>query len=72
MWKRSEYKILIEKPTGKHNCQDLVVDGLNIRMHDEEIGLDSSGPGEGPLAGSCEHSNEILGFIKNSRNFLNG
>jgi hypothetical protein len=27
-------------------------------------GLDSSGSGQGPVAGSCEHSNEPLGSIK--------
>jgi hypothetical protein len=27
-------------------------------------GLDSSGSGLGPLAGSCEHSNETLGSIE--------
>jgi hypothetical protein len=27
-------------------------------------GLDSSGLGEGPLVGSCEHGTEPLGFIK--------
>jgi hypothetical protein len=30
MWKRREYKILVGKPTGKHNCQDLAVGGLII------------------------------------------
>jgi hypothetical protein len=27
-------------------------------------GLDSSGSGQGPVAGSCEHGNEPLGSIK--------
>jgi hypothetical protein len=27
-------------------------------------GLESSGSGQGPVAGSCEHSNEPLGSIK--------
>jgi hypothetical protein len=31
--------------------------------------LDSSGSGEGPVAGCCDHSNEPSGFIK-SRGFL--
>jgi hypothetical protein len=30
----------------------------------ERCGLDSSGSGQGPLAGSCELGNELLGFIK--------
>jgi hypothetical protein len=27
-------------------------------------GLDSSGPGQGPVAGCCEHGNELSGSIK--------
>jgi len=27
-------------------------------------GLDSYGSGQGPVAGSCEHGNELLGSIK--------
>jgi hypothetical protein len=27
-------------------------------------GLDPSGSGQGPMAGSCEHSNELSGSIK--------
>jgi hypothetical protein len=27
-------------------------------------GLDASGSGSGPLAGSCEHGNEASSFIK--------
>jgi hypothetical protein len=32
-------------------------------------GLESAGPGEGPIAGSCEHDNELSGSIK-GREFL--
>jgi hypothetical protein len=32
--------------------------------------MDSFGSGQEPVAGSCEHSNESLGFIK-GREFLN-
>jgi hypothetical protein len=40
------------------------------RLHNEELyGLNSSGLGKGPVAGSCEHGNEHLGFIK-GREFL--
>jgi hypothetical protein len=30
----------------------------------ERCGLDASGSGQGPVAGSCEHSNEQFGSIK--------
>jgi hypothetical protein len=32
-------------------------------------GLDSSGSGYGPVEGACEHSNEILSYIKGSQFF---
>jgi hypothetical protein len=32
-------------------------------------GLDSSGSGEGPVAGSCEHGNEPSGSIKGGEFF---
>jgi hypothetical protein len=35
----------------------------------EMCGLDSSGSGQGPLVGSCEHDSEFLGSIK-VREFL--
>jgi hypothetical protein len=34
-----------------------------------EYGLDSSGSGQNPVVGCCEHGNEPLGFTK-SREFL--
>jgi hypothetical protein len=39
----------------------------NIKMYLKEIGwegLDSSGSGQGPVAGCCEHGNEPSGSIK--------
>jgi hypothetical protein len=30
----------------------------------EGCGLDESGSGMGPVAGSCEHGNEASGYIK--------
>jgi len=30
----------------------------------ERCGLDASGSGQGPVAGSCEHGDESLGSIK--------
>jgi hypothetical protein len=43
----------------------------NIKMDLREIGfgLDSTGPGSGLVAGSCEHGNEPSGSIK-AGNFL--
>jgi hypothetical protein len=63
------------KPEGKRPLRSLGCRWENnIRMDIREIvwssyGLDSSGSELGPLAGSCEHSNEHTGFIK-SREFL--
>jgi hypothetical protein len=61
--------ISVRKPEGKrplgrqrHRWED------NIRMDLQAMvgrhGLDSSGSGQGPVAGSCEHSNEPSGSIK--------
>jgi hypothetical protein len=51
----------------RHSCED------NIKMHLRNgvwgCGLDPSDSGKGPVAGSCEHSNEISGFV-NARIFL--
>jgi hypothetical protein len=30
----------------------------------ENVGLNSPGSGEGLVAGSCEHDNELSGFLK--------
>jgi hypothetical protein len=35
-----------------------------LRKHICSVWTDSSGSGQGLLAGSCEHGNEFLGFIK--------
>jgi len=64
---RNATKILVGKPEGKRplgkprpRWED------NIRMDLQKIGcgMDSSGSGQGPVVGSCEHSNEPLGSIK--------
>jgi hypothetical protein len=42
-------------------------DSIKMYLKNNEVrssGLDSSGSGQGPVAGSCEHSNEALGSIK--------
>jgi hypothetical protein len=51
---RTICKILIRKPEGK---KLLLTPGINCLLH-------SSDSGYGPVAGSCEHSNERLGSIK--------
>jgi hypothetical protein len=38
--------------------EDLGVIGM------DQCGLDASGSGQGPVTGSCEHGNEILGPTK--------
>jgi hypothetical protein len=66
---RNAYNIL----DGEH-FEDLGVDGkiileriLGNRV--ERFGLDTSGSGQGPVVGSCEHSNEPSVSIK-GREFL--
>jgi hypothetical protein len=59
---RNTYKILVRKPEGNrplgrpsYRWED------NIRMDLKLVGaygLDESGSGYGPVAGSCEHGNE--------------
>jgi hypothetical protein len=58
---------------------EFLLEGLKRRGQDnikvdlkemvQECGLDSYGPGKGPVAGWCVHSKEPLGSIK-LRNFL--
>jgi hypothetical protein len=62
-------KILVGKPEEKrllrrsrHRWEDNIK--VVLRETVEECGLESSGSGQGPVAGSCEHSNEPLGSIK--------
>jgi hypothetical protein len=66
---RDAYKICVGKPEGKYLREDLGVDGqvmvdciLGNRVR--RCGLDSSGLGQGPVAGSCEDGNEPSGSIK--------
>jgi hypothetical protein len=59
---RNVQKILVGKPEGKR-----LLEGLrhrwedNIKMKELGCGLDSSGSGQGLLAGFCEHSNKPSG-----------
>jgi hypothetical protein len=59
---RNAYKILVGKPEGKRpfgryrrRCEDL----MNTVQ-----GIVSSGSGQGPVRGCCEHGNEPSGSIK--------
>jgi len=65
---RSVYNIFIWKHEGKSHSEDQYVEGkiifewiLGNKL--EDCGLDSTGSGQGPVAGCCEHGNEPSGFI---------
>jgi hypothetical protein len=55
---RNAYTILAENLKVRVHLEDVGVDGK------EERGMDSSRSEKVPVAGSCEHGNEHLGFIK--------
>jgi hypothetical protein len=61
------HRTSVEKPQGniplgtfRHSWED----NININRKDIECGLASYGCQQGPVAGSCKHDNEFLGFIK--------
>jgi hypothetical protein len=59
---RKVYKVLVGKPEGKRPLgrpRRRWKDG--IRMDLREIGLDSTGSGQGPVAGCCECGDEPSG-----------
>jgi hypothetical protein len=66
---RNAYKILIGNPQGKRplggsgNRWDLILKWI-LRNSVGWCGFGSSGSGQGPVAGSCEHGNEPSGSIK--------
>jgi hypothetical protein len=69
MGEKSAYRIFVVESECKRPLED-----LNIRKNDNvktdlreigwDCGLDSSGSGQGPVAGSCEHGNQLSGSIK--------
>jgi hypothetical protein len=67
---RNAYKILVGKPEGKRplgrpRCRG--DDIIRMDLWGNRVGrceLDSSGSGQGPVAGCCEHGNELPGSIK--------
>jgi hypothetical protein len=63
------YNILVGKPEGKRLLEDLGVMGRSYQNGSSgnrvgRCGLDSSGSGQGPLMGYCEHGSEPSGYIK--------
>jgi hypothetical protein len=68
-YERHTYKVLVEipkknRPLGKprYRWQDMKMDPEEIGM--ECCGFDSSGLGQGPVTGSCEHGNKPSGSKK--------
>jgi hypothetical protein len=61
-------KFWSENPKGKDHSEDLRVDGNIIQNgsggHRVRCGVDSSGPGQVPVGGSCEHSSGLSGSTK--------
>jgi hypothetical protein len=64
---RKVYKVLVGKPEGKRPLgrpRRRWEDGVRMDFREiglGECGLDSTGSGQGPVAGCCEYSNEPLG-----------
>jgi hypothetical protein len=67
---RNAYRILVGKPEGKRplgrpRCR--WVDNIKMDLKRDRMGwygLHSSGSGQEPVEGSCEHGNEPSGSIK--------
>jgi hypothetical protein len=57
-------KLSSETLKGREKAEGLGVDGKIILEWMGRRGLDSSGSGQGPVAGCCEHGNEPSGSIK--------
>jgi hypothetical protein len=74
---RNVYNNLVGKSEGKRLLEDLGLDledniiRMDLRDIVWESGLDSSGSGQGPMLGPCEHDNETSGSIKGGE-FLDG
>jgi len=64
---RNVYKLLVSEPEGKKPCgrprqrwkDNIIMDLREVRI----CGLDWSGWGQRPVAGSCEHRNEPSGSL---------
>jgi hypothetical protein len=75
---RNLYKIFVRKPEEKttlkiprHRWKDNSRTDLREIVLEGGLGLDSFGSGQGPVARSCEHGNELSGSIKGGK-FLDG
>jgi hypothetical protein len=58
---------LTGKPKGKKRCRRRWDDNIRMDLGEtwwRRCGVDVSGSRYGPMAGSCEHSNEPSGFIE--------
>jgi hypothetical protein len=57
---------LIRKPVGKGSWRKLeeTLKGISNKQRERVCGLNSTGSGESPVAGSCEHINELPSTIK--------
>jgi hypothetical protein len=53
-----------KKPLGRHRLRWGIISKLILKKQDKGYGVDSSGSGQGIVAGSCDHGNEPSGFIK--------
>jgi len=53
-----------KRPPGRHGRRWENNFKINLKKYCQGCELDSSGSGEGPVRGSCEHSNEPSGSIK--------
>jgi hypothetical protein len=62
---RCAYRVSVEKPVGRpiYRCEDIIKMDLEINGMGCS-GLDSSGSGQGHVAGSCEHGHEPSGSIQ--------
>jgi hypothetical protein len=62
---RNTYKILVGHPKERRLLERPRRRWeFNIKMDLKEVGLDSSGSVQGPVAGFCEHDNEPSGSMK--------
>jgi hypothetical protein len=65
--KRNAYRRLVEEPQGKRPLRKprhRWVDNIKIDLRMGWYGLDQSGPGQGPVEGSCGNGNDPSGSIK--------
>jgi hypothetical protein len=62
--KTNAHRFMVENPSGKrllgcHRCEWEGNTATNLRQRKEGCRLDSSGPGYKPVAGCCDHTNNL-------------